>query len=336
MCKLIFTIPMLRYPFLNKIWDAYKEYDKEVGKEFDFNSFYESNVTHASGDDKEKYKDICIKLLRNLKNLKDKDYNHESKLEYCTYLYHWLYKETKESDISALLISTIFKVFHEKMAHQNDQNVCPYLLYEKELYESKNLVKLSYLNYNYENIKSILKKTEGNDYCSCQKYLKDCVDIYIDMMGKFCTNSGREKKYDVKICPQLLQFQIHYSLITKDPEIGKKIPDIETGKRKEKLSNCPKEDKTIVPVPESPANTVASKPSTSSTVIGSMVGIPPFLVLIYKFTPAGKLFRFGNKKHTIITSDFDKEIENELFNVIQKDSNIKDIHSKYNIGYEPV
>ncbi|CAI7724133.1 Plasmodium vivax Vir protein, putative, partial [Plasmodium vivax] len=86
-----------------------------------------------------------------------------------------------------------------------------------------------------------------------------------------------------------------------------------------------------------PEETQQDPPTTggASTALSAMVGIPPFLALIYKFTPAGKLFRFGNKNNTIITSDFDKKMENELFHVIKEDSNIKDIQPKYNIGYEP-
>ncbi|KMZ89685.1 hypothetical protein PVMG_04515 [Plasmodium vivax Mauritania I] len=134
-------------------------------------------------------------------------------------------------------------------------------------------------------MKRILKNTEDKDYCPCQKYLKDCVDIYRGMKEQFCTSEKRENNKN--ICYELEQFPFYYSYITNDVEIKKRIPDIQSGERDE-------------------------------------------------FTPVGKFFRFGNKNNTKITSNFDKEIENELFNVIQKDSNIKDIHSKYNIGYEPI
>ncbi|KMZ77073.1 hypothetical protein PVIIG_05448 [Plasmodium vivax India VII] len=310
------------YPFLNKVLDAYNEYDKKLDKEPQLHTFYDSNVKHANGDEKVMYKDICIKLLRNLKLLKDKGYSHGNNQEYCTYLYHWLYKETKESEIPDMLISTIFDDFHKKMAHQEGQYICPYTSYKKEIYKPKNLAKLSYLIHNIEDIKSILNNNKGTHYCSCQTYLKDCVDLYRDMNAQLCTSERR--KNNESICYELSQFQIHYSYITMERELEKIIPNIESGIRNEELSDCQTKDQTSVPVADSSANTDASTSNTSSAVISSM------------FTPVGKLFRFGNKNNTKITSNFDKEIENELFHVMQKDSNIKDIDSKYNIGYEPI
>ncbi|CAI7720816.1 PIR protein [Plasmodium vivax] len=324
-----------KYPFLDNVLKAYKEYDKQLENIDELNSFYMKDVTYADVDYKTQYKDICIKLLRNLKLLKEKEYSHGNNQEYCTYLYHWLYKETKESDISNILISTIFEDFHKIMARQQGQNICPYALYKKDLYEPRNLAKLSYINHNYDNIISILKNNDDKHYCSCQKYLKDCVDIYRVMKEPSCTNIQGNNKYNEKICHELTQFEIYYLLITRDAEIEKKTPNLYSGIWKEELSKCKSNDQAITPVTESPTHTDTSKSNISSAVISSMAGIPPFLVLIYKFTPVGKFFRFENK-NTKITSNFDKEIENELFHVMQKDSNIKDIQSKYNIGYEPI
>ncbi|KMZ76757.1 hypothetical protein PVIIG_05865 [Plasmodium vivax India VII] len=161
------------YFYIHNLLSAYKKFDKVLEINDELYSFYDDKVTDVP-EIKQKYKNISLKLLRNLRIFANNTYSVSQMYEYCPYLYHWLYINTKDYDDVNLLISIIFKDFQTNWSSINI-NICPYDLYNKKevILKSNDLVKLSYFKFNHESIKDILKKGEKPNYCLCQKYLED-------------------------------------------------------------------------------------------------------------------------------------------------------------------
>lgn len=213
-----------KYPFLNKVLSAYSEFDENLRNGDELYSFYETKVSFDQ-EKREKYKDISLKLLRNLRIFADNRYDASQAHEYCTYLYHWLYLNTKDYDDVDFLISIIFMNFQTER-HPNKINMCPYNAYneQKDVFKLNDLVKLSYYKFNQETIKDILKKREHDNYCLCQKYIEECVNTYRKMIDSHCSNTKKEN--NEKLHSELRQFDANYTYLTRDLTIREKIPEI--------------------------------------------------------------------------------------------------------------
>ncbi|KMZ88610.1 hypothetical protein PVBG_04819 [Plasmodium vivax Brazil I] len=222
---------------------------------------------------------------------------------FCSNLYVWLYFEIKKSRISNDIVKEIFEL---PMSRENEgHNYCVYDSFNDEINNPENLIKLGIFNYNVDTFQSMLKHSEKSKDCYLKKYVYECVDIYYKIKNAynfpFPCNSIQQKN----ACDIINVFNMLYtSKISKGKGIIHTFPELSPDAPLNYTDVCPVEE-------------------TESTPITG-------------FTPVGKFFRFGNKNNTIITSNFDKNMENELFHAINKDSNIKDIPPKYNIGYEPI
>ncbi|CAG9474601.1 unnamed protein product [Plasmodium vivax] len=324
-------ISTINYPFLNKVLSAYTEFDENLKSSDDLYTFYKTNVTYDQ-EKKQKYEDISLKLLRNLRIFADNRYDRSQVPEYCTYFYHWLYLKTKDYNDVNFLISVIFNDFQTKRLH-NKINICPHDLYnkQKDIFKSKNLVKLSYFRFNYENIAGILKEKKYPNYCQCQKYLEECVNTYKTMKDSHCSNS--QKQHNEELCSELTQFNVHYSYLTSDLTIKEKIPNINTGKREVELLDCPSEEEIsklrsgVAPSSDAAASGVKTLP----TALGTIAGATSVLALLYKFTPAGTFLhaRMGEGGGRINKSDYADDVNKSVLG-----GGGHSYDNSYNIGYE--
>ncbi|GAB69595.1 hypothetical protein PCYB_003440 [Plasmodium cynomolgi strain B] len=282
-----------------------------------------------------------FKKFETFKNSKKHSYKNNP--EYCVYLYHWLYKVTEGSNISDTFIGIIFKVFHENFSDLKEEHICPYYLYEykKEIYKSKDLVKLSYLQHNVVDIMKILKNTKDKDYCYCQKYLKDCVDIYIEMMRRLCPDNEEGNDSSEIICPELIKFRVNYNFLTKDNKIEKEIPHIDTGERELELLNCPlKGERSGLisdarPSSDAAASQALSNVKTLPIALGTISGVTSILALLYKFTPLGLWINTKILGRDKLLDNIKKNEQQFLLNT----AHIRDINSGdtiYRIKYNSV
>ncbi|GAB69632.1 hypothetical protein PCYB_003810, partial [Plasmodium cynomolgi strain B] len=273
------------YPFLNNFLYTYRKLDEKLEKYYDLYTFYKT-VVKDDPEINQTYKDILLKLLRNLQNFEYYKYKISQLDEFCTYLYHWLYFNTKEYDHTEYLISLIFSHFQAK---RNPINlyVCPYNLYDKHKYvlQSNDLVKLSYFKFSFDDIKNILNERKHPNYCLCQKYLDECVNTYISMNASHCSIATVENNRE--LCSELRQFNSYYSYLTKDLKIGGNIPDIYTGKRNVELLDCsPKEISELISNTDDSSNDAASQVvsyvKALPTAVGTIAGATSILALLYK------------------------------------------------------
>ncbi|CAG9474705.1 unnamed protein product [Plasmodium vivax] len=326
------------YPFLGKILTLYDKLDEPVDADHPnkdiINLCDKENTFNTSLATDQKI--TCKKLLRNL--LLCNSLNCDNFINFCSNLYVWLYFEIKKSGISNDIIKNIFELPKLREKGVINYIYCPYDTFNDQKHDPEDLMKLSIFNNNVYTFQSLLKDSKVSNYCYLKNYVYECVNIYNKnnknnktySSPQDCTSSPQEYA-----CEIITQFNSLYtSHILNEEGIIHKFPEL--------YNDIDLNDIDICPVEESESNSITdeTQPGTPKTggvptALSAMVGIPPFLALIYKFTPIRNLFRFGNKNNTIKTSNLDKNMENELFHAIKEDSNIKDIQPKYNIGYEP-
>ncbi|CAG9474613.1 unnamed protein product [Plasmodium vivax] len=324
-----------KYKFLENILNLYGEMDKPVEKKDQYEDFLNlcDNENAYSTNPKNDEKQTCRIILRNFSLCHV--FGLENVMYCCSNLYVWLYFDIKKSRISNDIIKKIFELPKLKVGKWSQHFHCPYVKFTEQTHNPEDIMKLSIFNDNADRFQSMLKDRNNINDCYLKKYVLECVDIYNKTNKAYsslqeCNSSAQEYA-----CEIITAFNSLYTSNIHNKEgIIHEFPELSSDSTLNLNDMCPVEKSEPPRVSEQTQQDTTTTRG-ASTALTAMVGIPPFLALIYKFTPAGKLFKFGNKKHTIITSDFDKKMENELFHVIKEDSNIKDIQPKYKIGYEP-
>ncbi|SCO72980.1 VIR protein [Plasmodium vivax] len=344
------------YPFLNNMVAAYEEFNSAV---IDDSSTIESHMTvlKSWGWYEEKHKDIYKKLTRNLLLLLNREYKKMSNTDFCRYLYQWVYHTKKKYDINEFNISLFYQAIHDRIVQLGAIKKCPYFSYDNDYEKSTNIIKLQNFYNNIDAIAEVLMnkslpQEKDSHYCYAQRYANECVNIYKKMHDIYCSD-----KKDENTCSELNTFYTSYTqfLFTKE-DIKNKIPNLASGEI-EKNFGCPS-DKTApgsVLIQESgPEQGMRTESGprhgsvsvevekqnnptkfNSTAVVGTMAGIPPFLALLYKFTPAGTLFRPKNKKSINAFNHLDEEIEKELFYRRHENATINSSPEKYNVVHGP-
>ncbi|SCA81821.1 Plasmodium vivax Vir protein, putative [Plasmodium vivax] len=341
--------------------NAYNEFNKAV-KENE-KTFDVSLIERAKHIDKdyEKNKDIYEKLMRNLSLVLNKR-NHKMNInDYCRFLNQWVYHSKQKNNISEFSLGVFYPVAHENIVKNGGINRCSYFSYDTMFEEPLNIIKLENFQEDIDIIESILKN-EKDSFNSCQKYACECFKIYKKFYQQsYCPYDLEADKKRKSTCDKLRAFKTSYTSYLSNREMKDKVPSLDAagnvslplcyesepdpvretaqqvGENPELVSQpgpvgAPRESGSSVSTDES-ENT---KPFNTSTIVSTVAGIPPFLALIYKFTPVGTIFRLKNKKSTNIFNNTDEEIENELFYLSHKNAIINPSNASYNVAYGPV
>ncbi|KMZ76742.1 hypothetical protein PVIIG_05600 [Plasmodium vivax India VII] len=165
-----------QYPFLKSYWKFYKEYDESVTEGDEFYTFYDNKVQYHNVN-KETYRDIFAKLLKNLKYTNEK-FERTKDIVNCRYLYQWIYHTTKQLDNLEMIISILFQKFNEQDNPMGRIKKCPYYTYRTYNEDSENIIKLHICEDNIFNIRDILKDTKKENRCLGRKIIYECVNIY--------------------------------------------------------------------------------------------------------------------------------------------------------------
>ncbi|VUZ99424.1 PIR protein [Plasmodium vivax] len=323
------------YKFLGDILNLYDELDQHLVEDEQYQGIYRScdRSSLLQDDHTGNYKKFCKKLSINLLQLAERNYTGYKFIKYCDIFYIWMYFETNKYSIPNEITKSLYDASTQLVTSIRKKIPCPYFNFNENIHEPKKLMNLRIFNNNVDTIQSKLKGAIESDECSLKRYVYKCIKIYRDMHSTYCSN-GDKKEGNQNSCEIIDMFNTLYSsYINKRNGILHEFPELSSNTPLDVIDGCPLEQRQSDSFPDETQGTPITR--GVSTALSSMVGIPPFLILMYKFTPIRNLFRFGNKNNTIITSNFDKNMENELFHAIKEDSNIKDIQPKYNIGYEP-
>ncbi|KMZ89732.1 hypothetical protein PVMG_04562 [Plasmodium vivax Mauritania I] len=205
-------MPQLNYPFLINTWNLYEEFDKPVVDEERI-VFYDNICKVVIGWDErnnENYKNVCKKLMKNLGVHYNDTRPQSHSNERCKILNYWLYYVTNKTKIPGELIDKIFKKSNDIVFSDPDKPIC-FNIYDEKVKDPLKIIKLYNLQENIETFLSTLKKKGSDDYCSCKKYIYDCVNIYKDMNNTYCTEPDVSDKKNKSTCDMLSAFKSSYT-----------------------------------------------------------------------------------------------------------------------------
>ncbi|KMZ99302.1 hypothetical protein PVNG_02185 [Plasmodium vivax North Korean] len=158
---------------------------------------------------------------------------------------------------------------------------CPYDLYKKEHYKYEKIIELNIFGDNIEKLLSILKNKTPKHYCPCIKYVKNCVNTYKYLHHNYCTGANIQKLDNEEFCKKLNKFTAYYGFLTKEETIKNEIPSLYS--EKDTFTHECLSDKNKNQLNSATNERLGnSTPVSAYTVVGAMVGIPPFLALMYK------------------------------------------------------
>ncbi|KMZ95737.1 hypothetical protein PVMG_05336 [Plasmodium vivax Mauritania I] len=232
---------------------------------------------------------MCKKLFRNMLLLADSNYGSGNYFKYCDMLYIWIYFEIKKKGLTSSIIEETFKQLVKIITDKLGKKSCSYFSFSDKLEEPEKLIKLRILEHNTSTFQNILKYTSDPNNCPCLKYVYECINIYIDMNNRFCATFEDQNTINQGTCDILKNFNTSYSTYIQNVNGG--IYELPLLSDTTTASHTP----TASHVTRCSANNErqelgsgldvqSSSPEqiSISTALSTMVGIPPFLALIYK------------------------------------------------------
>ncbi|KMZ88614.1 hypothetical protein PVBG_04823 [Plasmodium vivax Brazil I] len=284
-----------------EIWVLYEEFNKSVDKhekKTDMINICKTNAT-IENNGEETYKELCMKLLKNLLLLTKHSNNYDMYSKRCKDLYNWLYHERKLYNPTENIVRSIFNLSNSLIQGTNTPYLCPYLLYNKDHYKYEKIIELNIFEDNVEALIDILKDRNSDQYCPCIKYVNNCVKTYKNLYNNYCTRANIQKLDNEEFCKELNKFTTYYGFLTAEKTIINEIPslslDIDTYKNK-----CISDNDISQLGSDTDESLGNSTSVAASTVVGAMAGIPPFLALIYKVNIIFIQIYEQYLKHTII------------------------------------
>ncbi|CAI7724168.1 PIR protein [Plasmodium vivax] len=323
---------MKTYPFLKKIWNKYN-YDEDVEERMNNDIIIslcnEDTIYGITPSDDQT--NACKKLLKNFKLLHINVRKPKEHLEWCNNLNNWIYSEINPYNLTDDIVHKILNKAQPELGKLPNKIYCKYIAVGEQEHLEK-LIELRIFNHNFESFLSILKNENDQDYCSCQKFLEVCVNIYRDMKERYCYKKvGRSNSEE--ICNEISEFPFLYAFLTSDSKIVKKVPKIDTGIREE-LIKCPSTVEAIE-LPSSPDTgsdtTIPKRDSTVPTALGTVAGASSVLALLYKFTPAGRFLNSGLRKSG---GRMNNGLHEGYPSELGFDGMEHNLMNSYNIGYE--
>ncbi|VUZ96301.1 PIR protein [Plasmodium vivax] len=322
-----------KYQFLGEILRLYETLDKPVDEKDPYQDVLKlcDNVSSLSSDFTGEHKNFCKKLSRNLLLIADGNYTGDKFMKYCDILYMWMYFELKKNRISNEITQKIFDQSTEIINPKRRKSPCSYFNFNEKHREPTKLMKLRIFNYNVDTFQGMLKGEINPNVCSLIRYIYKCIVIYRDMNSRYCSRRDDTTEENRNSCDILRQFNNLYTLyILKWEGISHKFPELSSNNPLNVIDGCSlEESKSDSYSNERQLGTPITK--GVSTALGAMAGIPPFLALIYKFTPFGKLIRSRYNKG--IANDIG---ENELYYPTTENMNNSSDHTRYNVLYGSV
>ncbi|SCA83599.1 VIR protein [Plasmodium vivax] len=293
------------------------------------------------GDRVKKQKNTCKALLRNSLLLYDRKYESDVLIKYCDILYIWMYFEIKNNMLSSSLIDQIFRGSIKKVSGNAQIKHCPYFSYSENLHEPEKLMKLSIFNDNIETLKKILNNINDSNNCSCLEYVYECINIYNDMNNRFCATPEDKNTTNKDTCDKLNNFNSNYSSYIRnvkgeiyelpflsDTTTATTTHTLTGSHATRRLLNKEKLELGSGAVHQSSS----PKQISISTALSTMFGIPPFLALIYKFTPVGTWLRSKYRKDADVFKNVDDE--KEIYSPRYENSIMNFSQERYNVSYE--
>ncbi|KMZ76584.1 hypothetical protein PVIIG_05914 [Plasmodium vivax India VII] len=161
----------------------------------------------------DEYKTLCKQILKNLRLLYSDEDIHVGidRNKRCEILNNCLYKKINQYSIPDEVINKIFNVsFVKIIGLSTTKKKCPYSSNYKDIYKDDRIILLSNFASNIDIINSILTTKNEDNYCSCRRYVNDCVNIYKDIKQIYCSSEEDKQGNNKGICNIIDNFTTVY------------------------------------------------------------------------------------------------------------------------------
>ncbi|CAI7720803.1 Plasmodium vivax Vir protein, putative [Plasmodium vivax] len=264
-----------RYPFLEKFWGTYNEFDKTLDGDR-YKHLYEAFCTplmEQLDDNKLEHKNLCLKLVRNLGcyPLEYHRYFHPNK-DRCNILHYWIYNSVKNLQISNNLITHCFSDYKDHMRKIYITPKCHYNPYEDNYKEPMNMIILEIFQSTMKTVTDMLDKKNDKINYDLQKYICECVKIYKEMYKTYCRNKDEDNKSELTCSTLNTVKQTYNWFLSGKSYKNYYIPSLDKDDV-EYLAMCPQDNPGSELTPKADA-TVSLSSSLSGVRDGYTVGIP--------------------------------------------------------------
>ncbi|KMZ89720.1 hypothetical protein PVMG_04550 [Plasmodium vivax Mauritania I] len=233
------------YPFLKKIWTRYNDFDKKVEDDKNFYDNLCNFILNGPSVELSKYKDFCMKLMRNLGRFSSDPKNYELTHERCNILYNWIYNSIGKKRTTDDIVNKCFKEYTEYMVSVKNMKRCYKISYDENFKEPIKITLLDIFDNNTPDIINALNDANDSISIPGKKFVCECVRIYKNMYETYCLKNRLESETNRTTCEQLDIFKESYGLfLTKLQGLDHKIPlliDIDN----ELLAKCSKDESKL-------------------------------------------------------------------------------------------
>ncbi|KMZ83427.1 hypothetical protein PVBG_05939 [Plasmodium vivax Brazil I] len=253
-CAINFHYYIIHYNHMKECSNIKNVYNGEILKLYDTldKSVDENNVnpkiitycdknSSLQMDTTGKHIRICKKLLKNLLLLKG--YYNSDFIKNCGNLYVWLYFEIKKSMISNDIIKEIFEFSTSIEDDEVKYNYCSYFLFNDNIPNPENLMKLRIFNDNADTFQNMLMDSINSKDCYLKKYVYECVDIYKKMNKNYSSSGDCSSSQHENACEIIKTFNTLYtSYILNKEEITHNFPKLSTDTPLNVIDSCQLEE----------------------------------------------------------------------------------------------
>ncbi|SCO72995.1 Plasmodium vivax Vir protein, putative [Plasmodium vivax] len=311
-----------------------------------------------------KYKDTCMKLIRNLGFIKVDPLYFNYNYNRCNILYNWIYNSKKKDKITDDIIKNCYNDYVGAKETIKDNLKCIYHSYDDEYIAPENIMLLNVFDFHIDAARDTMNGVNNDLKLSCLKYICEFVNIYNKMNSKYCQGADPSDQKQRNTCQYLSTFKQKYNIFYNTLKENDKIPYIDDGNT-EYMNKCKLDEKSPTfpavvqddksqyshlgrdiqdgpyPYPSQPTD---SKPdqknsmsSTISTTVGTVAGASSVLALLYKFTPGRKWIHsgFGGRRARIGSNLYEEGASKLLYNGPERED-FSSYNQRYDIGYSPV
>ncbi|KMZ95731.1 hypothetical protein PVMG_05330 [Plasmodium vivax Mauritania I] len=272
------------YPFLEEIWKSYnfdKDFEVSPGNT-QISSLCNDKIAYRDNNIVN-HKNVCKKLLRNLKELYHSSYGSDDFYQHCNNLNNWLYYEIKQFKLVDSIINDIFDKSVEIVPKISRKFECPYFSFNSGFFETDTLAALRIFNNNSNNIKDVLAKKCDSHNCPCQKFVHEFVNLYKSMNRKYCSDGKNDSPTYKRTCDIVNEFnKLYISYIYTEIGEKHKFPDLSSNTITNSIDGCPSDKNSNDSSSDKHDQSTSFLTQEVPHAIGAIAGIPPVLALIYK------------------------------------------------------
>ncbi|SBS99926.1 PIR Superfamily Protein [Plasmodium ovale curtisi] len=328
---------------LSKIYNEFNNKSGYDPKSAEYCNQIKSNLDVGSYNDEIllPFCNILYKIILHINDISNDHFEGISKDDkmYCICLKYWLYD--KIGNIGAMDLGTneLIEEYQDKIkskAKKGAPNPCTFSVLKGNEIDKLSSIYAFILIY-YSNINAF--NGERNIPCKYMNYFGKGLKAYYESLNK-CSSERKEDNY----CKEFREFKETYGLdkiywetskvyekYTYDPKNSTQCAlNIESHNNPLHLTYWHEQEK--LHLSNQPTDFQKSAIISSSSAIGTTVGVSAFLLYLYKYTSLGSLFRTRIQKNNIIHNIMDRKNHDNTFPTYEYEK-INVENGDYNISY---